>query len=63
MSENLEFVAKWDLRFGKYKGKTYGDLVETKDGRDYLSWCLRNSVIRNEKAKAYIRSKFISSCT
>ena len=37
---DLGKMSNWVLKFGKHKGKTFGDLL-TKE-RDYCSWITRN---------------------
>ena len=34
----LNFVLPW----GKYRGRSVGELVKTYDGRDYLDWLCKN---------------------
>jgi hypothetical protein len=61
MSENLEYIGKWMIRFGKYKDTAFGVILETPEGRDYCRWMLDKNVLRNDKVVMYLRHKLTSS--
>ena len=53
-SENLSYVGKWTIKFGKHKGKTYDELVSCFPG--YVEWLLAFNVIKNEKVVEYLHT-------
>ena len=40
-AETLEESMRTVITFGKHKGKQYGEVMETQDGRAYLTWLLK----------------------
>lgn len=51
--ETFEYVAKWTMRFGKYKGVAFADVPQ-----DYLKWCYEKGIINNERVEGYLESRF-----
>ena len=45
--ETFEYVSKWTMRFGKHKVYV-----------DYLKWCYKNGVIKNERVEGYLEELF-----
>ena len=52
MSENLEKVAQWTISFGKYSGKTYGEIVSSDPS--YAKWL--STIVKSDKVKEYLLS-------
>jgi uncharacterized protein (DUF3820 family) len=51
--ENFDYVNKWTMRFGKNKGVMFGEIDD-----QYLRWCYKNGIIKNEKVEGYLESRF-----
>ena len=50
--ESYDYVAKWEVRFGKHKGVLFKDVPD-----DYLNWAWNKGVINNEKVNNYISDR------
>jgi uncharacterized protein (DUF3820 family) len=50
---SFEYVAKWTMRFGKHKGVVFSEVPV-----DYLKWCYKNGVIKNERVEGYLEELF-----
>jgi hypothetical protein len=55
--QNLDYVGKWVIRFGKFEGTTFDEILSTQEGRDYCLWMLMKRVHRNEKVVRYLEQR------
>ena len=46
-NKSIENIKNIILSFGKYKGKTYQDIIDNNDLK-YIKWCLKNKVNLND---------------
>lgn len=61
MMESIDYVGKWTINFGKFKDRTFGEILETEEGRSYCHWLLRAGALRNDKVKSFLRQKLLIS--
>ena len=52
IEETFEYVSKWTMRFGKHR------VVFSEVPVDYLKWCYKNGVIKNERVEGYLEELF-----
>ena len=50
-------VGEWKILFGKYKTKTYNELLNEEDGKQYLQWCYLKGMFDDENYKNNIKIK------
>jgi uncharacterized protein (DUF3820 family) len=43
---NLDYVGKWTIKFGKHKGRTFADVAEEEP--NYLMYLMQNGAFDNE---------------
>tara|TARA_B110000977_G_C10905749_1_gene427160 strand:- start:64 stop:300 length:237 start_codon:yes stop_codon:yes gene_type:complete len=55
-SQNLK-LGEWKILFGKYKNKTYNEVLEDDDGKQYLKWCYLEGLYDDVKYKNNIKIK------
>jgi uncharacterized protein (DUF3820 family) len=56
IKQNLK-IGEWKILFGKYKNKTYNEVLEDADGKHYLEWCYLKGMFDDEKYKNNIKIK------
>ena len=49
--ENFEFVSRWTVKYGKYKGKSFRDIVLADP--NYAKWL--SDIDKSEKVRAYLK--------
>ena len=53
---NLTYIDNWFIKFGKYKGLQFKDLID----RNYITWLLDNQIIKNTNITKYLNNKINS---
>ena len=56
IKQNLK-IGEWKILFGKYKNKTYNEVIEEPEGKNYLEWCYLKGMFDDEKYKNNIKIK------
>ena len=54
--QNLK-IGEWKILFGKYKNKTYNEVIDDNEGKQYLKWCYLEGLFDDEKYKNNIKIK------
>lgn len=54
--QNLK-IGEWKILFGKYKNKTYNEVIDDDEGKQYLKWCYLEGLFDDEKYKNNIKIK------
>ena len=64
IKQNLK-IGTWKILFGKYKNKTYNEVIDDHEGKQYLKWCYLEGLFddvkykNNIKIKKFLRIKLI----
>jgi len=54
--QNLK-IGEWKILFGKYKNKTYNEVIDDHEGKQYLKWCYLEGLFDDVKYKNNIKIK------
>jgi uncharacterized protein (DUF3820 family) len=54
--QNLK-IGEWKILFGKYKNKTYNEVIVDNEGKQYLKWCYLEGLFDDVKYKNNIKIK------
>lgn len=54
--QNLK-IGEWKILFGKYKNKTYNEVLVDDEGKQYLKWCYLEGLFDDVKYKNNIKIK------